>query len=127
MGFAEEMTNLGESFLDSFDNRMSFMEENRSGVKKMKQNTHQFMNELKKDRKAMGRKLHTELHNFTDHLGEAVDKMLGGCKKHRHQIHLECKAGHNAFQRAAKEMADRRHCLFTRGKKGKKAEHASKE
>lgn len=117
MGFSEEMKNLGENFLDSFDDRIRFMGKNRFEVKKMKQNTHRFMNELKSERKAMGRKLRTTLHNFTDHLTEIVDKTLGGCKKHRHQLHQELKTGHQAYQHVAKEMANRRRGFFAQVKK----------
>lgn len=117
MGFAEDMTNLGENFMDSFDARVHFMGENRFEVKKMKQNTHRFMNELKRERKAMGRKLHTELHNFTDHLTDTVHDLLGGCRKHRRQLHQEFKTGHNAFQRVAKTMANKRHAFFAQIKK----------
>lgn len=117
MGFAAEMTNLGENCMDSFDDRVHFMGKNRFEVKKMKQSTHQFMNELKRNRKAMGRKLHAELQDFTDHLTDTVHKTLCGCKKERRQLHQEFKAGHNAFQRTAKAMANKRHAFFAQIKK----------
>lgn len=117
MGFAEEMTNLGENFAQSFDDRINFLGHNSFEVRKMKRNAHNFLGELKRDRKAMSRKLHHDLRTFTTHLSDTVDGALNKFRKQRHHLHLEFKNGHNAFQKIAKAMFSKRHNFFTNIKK----------
>jgi DNA repair ATPase RecN len=102
MRLAEQFTNLGEEFLGSFDARVNFLGQNIA-------DTHRFLNNCKKDHRAMGKKLRADLGAFTDHLTDTVDQLRHKFRKEQKTVHQQCKESHQAWQRVAKTMAAKRH------------------
>lgn len=112
MGFSEEMTNLGQNFLDSFNDRMNFVGKNMAETHRLRLNAQKFLHHLKNERKTMSRKLKTDLHNFTNHLTDTVENLRGKFQKHQRELHREFKDGHNAFQRFCKTMNGKKRNFF---------------
>lgn len=112
MGFTEEMTNLGQNCMDSFNERLNFVGKNMAETHRLRLNAQKFLRHLKNERKEMSRKLKTDLHNFTNHLTNSVDQFLGRCRKHQRELHTEFKGGHQAFQRFCKTMNGKKRNFF---------------
>lgn len=108
MGFAEEMTNLGENILGSFDARVNFLGNNIADVKNMKLDTKRLIGKLHKDHQAMGRKLRTDLGTFVDDLTGTVDTLRHKFQKEQRTVHNECKSAHQSWEKTSKTLASKR-------------------
>ncbi|MBI1871262.1 MAG: hypothetical protein HYS07_08735 [Chlamydiae bacterium] len=108
MGFAADMTNLAESFVASFNDRINFLGHNVAEVNRITDDAHKFLDHTRKDRKAMARELYADLGTFVGDLTDNVGKLCQGFRKENRAFHQECKAGHQAFQKVAKTMAEKR-------------------
>jgi len=108
MGFAEEMTNLGENILGSFDARINFLGKNIVDVKNHKLDTQSLMKGFHKAHKAMGNKLRADLGAFTENLTDSVDTLRHKFQKEQKAVHQECKSAHQSWQKTGKTLANKR-------------------
>jgi hypothetical protein len=108
MRIAEELTNLGENMLASFDARVSFIGQNIADVEKLATDTHHLLGDFRKDHKTMAKKLHADLGAFVDDLTGTVDKMRSKFQKEQEEVHQDCKGVHQAWQKVSKAMAHKR-------------------
>lgn len=113
MGFAEQMTNLGENILGSFDSRVKFLGKNIVDVKNLKLDTHKILGGFHKAHKAMGNKLRADLGGFVDDLTESVDGLRHKFQKQQRAVHQECKSGHQAWEKVSKTMANKKKNIKT--------------
>ncbi|MDI6807470.1 MAG: hypothetical protein QME66_00605 [Candidatus Eisenbacteria bacterium] len=95
MGLAQQFTNLGEDMIASYNERVNFLGKNIV-------DTHRLLGGFRKDHKAMGRKLRSDLAVFPIALTETVDQMLSKFRK-------EHREAHRAWQQVARTMASKRH------------------
>lgn len=113
MGFAEEMTNLGENIMGALDARINFLGQNIVDVKNSKLDTKKMINKFHKDHQSMGRKLKADLGTFVDDLTGTVDTLRHKFQKEQKAAHHECQAAHNSWEKTSKTMASKRRNIKT--------------
>lgn len=109
MGFAAEMTKMTDGFLQSFNDRIGFLGQNIVDVAGLKEDTHRFLDRTRRDHRAMARRQKADLGAFVGGLVETVGDLRNAAQKAQHAVHQEVKSGHQAFQKGAKAMANKRH------------------
>lgn len=137
MGFAQEMENLGQGMVSSFDNRINDVKRILSSSHTLQRKlhndnnglfkqTHNFLNNFRSEHKDMSRKQNQSLRNFTKELhnketngqkertkfcrntSQGVENYLEKCDNEQRKTHNELMNAHKNFQRAIKEMARHR-------------------
>lgn len=108
MGMAQDLTNLGEEMLASFDARVNFLGQNIVDVKKHAADARKFLRKCGRDHAKMAQQLDADLDAFMDNLEQTVGKMQGQFRKEQGARGRDCKAAHQAWQRASKTMATKR-------------------
>lgn len=134
MGFSEEMTNMGQNFVKSFDQRVHdvkdilnnthrFLGKTRADHRNMARKQRQFLNQfadgLSEDtggllkrfhsiQKEMAKKQAQFLKKFTDNNSEEVGDFLDDCYKKQKALHNMFRQAHNNFVKAMKEIARNR-------------------
>lgn len=105
MRIAEDLTNLGEGMVASFDDRLNFIGRNIVDVQRHERGTHAFLNDCRKHHKAMAKKLRADLGAFVNHLSETVDQMRKGFQLELKGFQKEQKKAHQAWGQVTKTMA----------------------
>lgn len=125
MGFAEEMKKMGDGIKGSFDARMNFLGTNIVEAGKTLAGARKFVGDCHRKRKIMARKLHADLHGFTEDLKDNVGTMKEKFHREQRKNHQEFRSGHQAFFAAAKALSARRRNFKSEIARAKqKAQHA---
>lgn len=114
MGMAEDLTNLGEEMLASFDARINFLGQNIVDVKKHAADTQKFLSTTRREQAKAAGKLHANLEDFVCGLAETVEEFQERCHKEQKVRQRETRAAGQAFKSASKAMAQRRKQFNTR-------------
>lgn len=106
MGFAEEMTNLGEHLISSFDNRIKDVKKCFAATHNLRREAQGFLDRTRSEQKTMARNLHANLHKFCNNLqndtGETLKRFSG---EHRSMA----KKQNNMLKNFTQEIGNRNH------------------
>ncbi len=119
MGFAEEMTNLGEKLLASYENRMNNEQNRLKDARRLKNNLKEFKEftenlsdnvdklrrRFRSEHKTMAKDLREKLHEIPINLSKNVSGFLKKCHKEQAGVHNMFAQAHKNFTNCMKELA----------------------